>query len=278
MMLGRSRIGATAGALVTMLALLACKKKLPTEIVASCDFRGTEGGSTCMDIHDKGLVPRVEGICRGADSTGSHWHAGAACDQTGALGGCASQTATSWHYGNDKEKTADDVKKACRSDETFVTPKAPGAGAASAGGGPAVAIAPSPLADVSGLLGTKADGWPPKPFASLKYEMKPAEVAKVVPGADKVDYGVAEITSTGVKGVAKYKFRYVDKKLVEVEIHFDKAAHTPQFKDQIIAAANAKWGNTSSEKGPGLMFWHGTGLQMASLGEEDGADRLTVHF
>ena len=269
-MRGRSWLSVTLGAVVLLMVLLACKKKPPTQVLASCDLRGTTGGDTCYDVYDKGFVEAIRGICLSADSTGSHWHDGAACDTSGALGGCRSDTATTWHFPNDKETTPDDVKKACSPKEKFVEAIAVAGGSATASG--AAPIAKSTAADPAALLGTKADGFMPKPFVALKHEMKPAEVAKIFPGADKTSYDAATIDVKDVPGVQKYVFRYVKNRLFEVEIWFAPSLHTKTFHDQLVKAANAKWGDTTgdSTKLDEMLFWHGEGMQSANLTDESG--------
>ncbi len=141
-----SRFAPMGVALTVLLVLLACKKKsAPTQVVASCDLREMENDdtSTCWDVHDKGFAPQVRTICMNADSSGKRWHEPGACDQAGSLGGCQSETATSWHYASKKEPTVAAVKAACRSTETFV----PGKGGAAV---PPVSAAPASTVPVGG--------------------------------------------------------------------------------------------------------------------------------
>lgn len=165
------------------------------------------------------------------------------------------------------------MKKDCKSNEKYVA--APAAPAA-------VSAAPAavPVPDLVALLGTKADGWAPKPFAGLKKNMTPKQAGKVLPWASKLTSGDAENTATGVTGVAKYRIHYSDNKLFQVEIWFDASQHTKAFHDAFVKAANAKWGDTKSDTSDmsRLVFWNSPTGQMASLGEYDGAFKLEMQL
>jgi hypothetical protein len=260
---------ALVGAMMLPLVFVGCglKKKGPMPVVVSCDLRGAPKTTDeiCMDVVDKGFVSNVQPICLEADPTGKRWHQGVACDRTGALGACRTEgVALVWHYPSAKEKTADDVKKACTSTEKFVRsedePSTQSSAVATATA--AAAPTPSPLAkapDLGTLLGTKAEGWLPRPFAALKKNMTLPQVTKVMPWATKLDaYGTVETSVKDVLGVSKYRLRFVDRQLFAGEIVFDPSLHNAAFRSAFIAAAKAKWGDPRSTSDTSVIWFSPT--------------------
>jgi len=244
------------------------------QVVASCDLRGSANSvaQTCTDVGDKRFVSTVQSICLGADSSGKLWHEGSACDRTGSLGGCKSPTAIMWYYPSSKDKTASDVKKECLSSDEYVRPDEEGApqatasASAGAGSGSASTTSLASAPDLPKLLGTKADGWLPKPFTGLKKNMTPAQAAKVLPGADKLSGSSADILVKDERGVAKYRLRYVDRKLFAGEIWFLPALHNKAFHDTLVAAATQKWGPPRSSTDLSVI-WFSETTQMATVSD-----------
>lgn len=67
------------------------------------------------------MLSTLNSLCESAGGT-----VGARCPRESALGGCykngdAAET-TNWYYPSDEIKSAEDVKKRCGDDLTFVTP------------------------------------------------------------------------------------------------------------------------------------------------------------
>ena len=266
---------ALAGALLLFSIAVGCgaKKKTPLPVIVSCDLRGAPSSTTatCIDVVDPGFEPRLEPICLSADPSGKRWRRGVACDKAGSLGACEDEgVALTWHYPSAKEKTADDAKKTCRDTETWVapparatTPAAPSA-RATASASPAAA-----LPNLAALLGTKADGWLPKPFAGLKKNMTLAQVTKVKPWANKLDArGSVETAVKDVRGVVKYRLHFVDKQLFTGEIWFDPSLHTAAFRTAFLAAAKPKWGEPKSATDT-LVMWFSETSALAKLSDAE---------
>jgi hypothetical protein len=117
---------------------------------------------------------------------------------------------------------------------------------------PATVIAPptTPLPgtpDLAHLLGTKADGWNPKVFTGLREGMAPAQAGKAFKYADAYDkFGIADIPVGNVKGVQRYRLNYLEGKLKFAEIWFDASLETAAFRDSLVKACKAKWGEPSN--------------------------------
>lgn len=124
--------------------------------------------------------------------------------------------------------------------------------------------------DLAKLLGTKSDGWVLPPFAKLKEDMTPAEVGKIVSGAEKIDeFGFAEVKQTDVKGVDLYKFSYQDagakKGLKFVTIQFDPKVSDEPFWVALASHLKDKLGGDFTDHGGHHINWIGPGMNMWSL-------------
>jgi hypothetical protein len=247
---------------LTVLATLAgCKKKGPMVVLASCELREgarPDESQICMDVGDKGFIPKARAICDD-DPSRTRWHDGVQCDRSGALGGCRSSGGIMWYFPSAKHKSAADVQHACKSSsDKYVTleEETPPAGSSSAsvaggsakgpGTSPAVTMPPGSMAgalDVGAFLGTRADGWTPKALGPLRKGLTRPQVAKLFPGADKVDHSeVSEVRIKDVKGIVLYRFHFNDNHLFEVDVHFEPSLHNAPFRETLLKAGSAKWG------------------------------------
>ena len=124
--------------------------------------------------------------------------------------------------------------------------------------------------DLAKLLGTKADGWTVPPFAKLKEDMTPAEVGKIIPGAEKIDtYGFAEVKKTDVKGVDLYKFSYQDaggkKGLKFATIQFDPKLTDEPFWVALVSHLKDKLAVDMTDHGGHHINWIGPSMNLWSL-------------
>ena len=124
--------------------------------------------------------------------------------------------------------------------------------------------------DLAKLLGTKADGWTVPPFAKLKEDMTPAEVGKIIPGAEKIDaYGFAEVKKTDVKGVDLYKFSYLDaggkKALKFATIQFDPKLTDEPFWVALVSHLKDKLAVEMTDHGGHHINWIGPSMSLWSL-------------
>ena len=91
---------------VLAFALLACKDSKPA---GSCDRRTVEGWESCFD-YPKGELESGKSSCAGANA--GTW-AEAACNRSGALGGCKMSTGiTKWFFPGGKH-TLESAKLEC---------------------------------------------------------------------------------------------------------------------------------------------------------------------
>jgi len=124
--------------------------------------------------------------------------------------------------------------------------------------------------DLAKLLGTKSDGWSVPAFSKLKEDMAPADVGKIIAGAEKVDeYGFAEVKQTNVKGVDLYKFSYqgdgAKKGLKFVTIQFDPKLNDEPFWVALASHLKEKLGADLTDHGGHHINWIGPGMNIWSL-------------
>jgi hypothetical protein len=124
--------------------------------------------------------------------------------------------------------------------------------------------------DLAKLLGTKADGWTIPAFAKLKEDMTPAEAGKIIPGAEKIDsYGFSEVKKSDVKGVATYKFSYLDeggkKALKFATIEFDPKLTDEPFWVALASHLKEKLNSEFTDNGDHHINWVGPGMNLWSL-------------
>jgi hypothetical protein len=137
---------------------------------------------------------------------------------------------------------------------------------------PASGITPPPATPLAGtpdfaaLLGTKADGWNPKVFGTLKAGMSPADAGKAFKYSNAYDAnGIADVPVGNVKGVQRYRFTYLEGKLKFGEIWF--SAETPALRDALVNACKAKWGNPEKGKVGDDVMWIGPDFNSVTVGK-----------
>jgi hypothetical protein len=123
--------------------------------------------------------------------------------------------------------------------------------------------------DLGKVLGTKADGWAVPAFAKLREDMTPAQVGKIIPGAEKIDeYGFAEVKAS-VRGVASYKLSYQDsggkKGLKFAEIWFDPKLTDEPFWTALVDHLQKRLAADMTDHGGHHVTWVGPGFTIWSL-------------
>ncbi|NES72215.1 MAG: hypothetical protein F6K24_46990, partial [Okeania sp. SIO2D1] len=98
--------------------------------------------------------------------------------------------------------------------------------------------------NLSEIIGTKEDGWLPKPIAQkdLTRDMSPEEAGKILPGAEEVsEFGFSEVKEGDVPGLEGYELYFakndagVPAKLQTVTLILD-----PSIKDELTFEEAAK--------------------------------------
>jgi hypothetical protein len=125
------------------------------------------------------------------------------------------------------------------------------------------------------MIGTTADGWLPKVLKStnLKKGMKPEEVAKAIPGAEKVsEFGFAEVMVKDVPGLQKYEFYFAKDdsgkptKLEGVKLQFDPALNNEKSYQELVDVLVKKYGEAKPEDiKQQLVTWVGPKFATAQL-------------
>lgn len=131
--------------------------------------------------------------------------------------------------------------------------------------------------DLAKLLGTKSDGWSLPAFAKLKENMTPADVGKLIAGAEKIDeYGFAEVKQSNVKGVALYKLSYQDeagkKGLKFASIYFDPTLTDEPFWVALASHLKEKLGDDFTDHGGHHLNWISSAMNIWSLSKGIGHD------
>ena len=129
--------------------------------------------------------------------------------------------------------------------------------------------------DFTEMIGTTADGWMPKVLkdTNLKKNMKPEEVGKAIPGAEKTsEFGFSEAMVKDVPGLQKYEFYFAKDdsgkptKLEAVKLHFDPTLNNEESYKKLVDALVKKYGEAKPEDiEKQLITWVGPEFATAQL-------------
>jgi hypothetical protein len=136
------------------------------------------------------------------------------------------------------------------------------------------------------ILGTQENGWLPKVLAGrgLKQGLSPAEVGKIIPGAEQIsDLGFSEVKVQDIPGLKEYQFYYAESndgepfQLESIKLRFDPSLN--QAYPDLVKVLTDKYGDASPEDiEKELIVWVGPDFVTAQLMKLTDADGYELNI